>query len=183
MEKKGTVWLQWVPGRLREHRHRWWIALGVIGIALLALSEWLPAKPAPTVVSTTEEFVKQTEERLQTLVESIDGAGACRVLLTLNNGVEYVYATEEKSTSDRQEDADDGGTRLTQSDDNETAAIVVDTGNGREGLLVTEIQPTVRGVVVVCEGGDDETVRERVMQAVTVALDVSPKRVCVVRSE
>ena len=58
----------------------------------------------------------------------------------------------------------------------------MDTGDGKEGLLVTEIQPTVRGVVVVCDGGDRDDVRERVIQAVAVALDVSSKRVCVVKS-
>ena len=36
----------------------------------------------------------------------------------------------------------------------------MDTENGRQGLLVTEIQPTVKGVVVVCQGGDDPVVQE-----------------------
>lgn len=166
-----------------ERGRRWLFLMGVIGIALLALSEFLPAKTETAAAETASaaDFVKQTEERLTALVSRIEGAGECCVLVTLENGVEYVYATEQKSNTDRQEDTDGSGTRLTERDDTESAAIVVDTGNGRTGLLVTELQPTVRGVVVVCEGGDREEVRRRIIEAVTVAMDLSSKRVCVTK--
>ncbi len=101
--------------------------------------------------------------------------------MTLENGVEYVYATEQRINSDRKEDTDDGASRLTQSDGSESAAIVVETDKGREGLLVTEIQPTIRGVVIVCEGGDRDEVRQRIVEAVTVAMNLSAKRVCVTK--
>lgn len=155
---------------------------GTVGIALLALSELLPEHKETTATAlTAEEFVRQTEERLQTIVSRIDGAGECEVLVTLENGVEYVYATEQRISSDRKEDTDDSTSRLTQSDGSESAAIIVETDNGREGLLVTEIQPTIRGVVIVCEGGDRAEVCERIREAVTVAMNLSAKRVCVTK--
>ena len=155
---------------------------GAVGIALLALSELLPERADDTARSVTAEaFVQQAEERLRTIVSRIEGAGNCEVLVTLENGVEYVYATEQRSSSDRREDTDDSASRLTQSDGSESSVIVVDTDSGRDGLLVTEIQPTIRGVVVVCEGGDREEVRQRIIEAVTVAMDLSAKRVCVTK--
>ena len=157
------------------------VIAGIVGVLLLVIPEFLPGKTEQSADSTAEAFVSQTEKRLTELIGSIDGAGACRVMVTLDNGVEYVYATEEKSNSDREEDVRESDTRLTEREDSETSAIIVDTGNGREGLLVTEIQPTVRGVVVVCEGADNEEVRNRVLQAVTVALNISSKRVCVTK--
>ena len=183
MEHKTREWLRrfsrWFEG---DGKRRILLIVGAVGIGLLALSEWIPKRETETVATlTTEQFVEQTEQRLESIVSSIEGAGRCRVLLTLDNGVEYVYATEERTMSDRQEDTDDGATRLTQSDDSERAAILVDTDSGREGLLVTEIQPTVRGVVVVCEGGDNEAVIARVTEAVTVALELSSKKVCVTK--
>ena len=42
-----------------------------------------------------------------------------------------------------------------------------------------EVQPVIRGVLVVCEGGDDPVVVERVTQAVTKALDISTAKVCI----
>lgn len=157
------------------------IVCGIVGVLLLIVPEFIPQKSENLDVATADEFIRQTEERLTALIENIEGAGRCQVMVTLENGVEYVYATEEKSNSDRQEDISGDDTRLTQRDDSESAAIIIDTGNGRNGLLVTEIQPTVRGVVVVCEGGDNEEVRNRVSQAVTVALNISSKRVCITK--
>lgn len=157
------------------------IVCGIVGVLLLVVPEFIPEKTETAVASTADDFVRQTEERLTALIGSIEGAGACQVMVTLENGVEYVYATEQKSNSDREEDISDGDTRLSQRDDSESAAIIIDTDSGREGLLVTEIQPTVRGVVVVCEGGDNEEVRSRVSQAVTVALNISSKRVCITK--
>lgn len=43
------------------------------------------------------------------------------------------------------------------------------------------ITPIVRGVVIVCDGGDDPVVVNRVMSAVTKSLDVSSNKVCVTK--
>lgn len=176
-------WVQKAKDWLRGGRARTLLLIaGAVGIALLALSELLPERTQSTAQSmTAEAFVQQTEERLREIVSRIEGAGACEVLVTLENGVEYVYATEQRSSSDRREDTDDSASRLTQSDGSESSVIVVDTDSGRDGLLVTEIQPTIRGVVVVCEGGNREEVRQRIVEAVTVAMDLSAKRVCVTK--
>lgn len=44
-----------------------------------------------------------------------------------------------------------------------------------------EIEPLIRGVLVVCEGGDDPVVVERVADAVTKALDISTAKVCITK--
>lgn len=43
------------------------------------------------------------------------------------------------------------------------------------------ITPVVRGVVIVCDGGDDPVVVSRVMSAVTKSLDISSNKVCVTK--
>ena len=174
-------------GRIRDvfssdKRRRLWIVIGMIGLALLILPKMFrKTDTVPATAKTAEEYITQTEQRLKTLVESIEGAGQCQVMVTLENGVEYVYATEERRNTDREENVSGDDSRLTQRDDNQSSAILVESDSGREGLLVTEVQPTVRGVVVVCEGGDDAAVRQRVMDAVTVALNISQKRVCITK--
>lgn len=44
-----------------------------------------------------------------------------------------------------------------------------------------EIEPVIRGVLVVCEGGDDPVVVERINEAVTKALDISTAKVCITK--
>ena len=43
------------------------------------------------------------------------------------------------------------------------------------------IEPKVRGVVVVCDGGDDPVVAARVLDAVTKSLCISSEKVCITR--
>ncbi len=154
------------------------VIVGAVGILLIFLSELLPAreKTAETVTADTDTYVRTLEERLTETVSRIDGVGACRVMVTLQNGVEYVYASEEKTGSDYKTEGD----ALSRADDNEQSVILVQTDRGYEGLLVTELQPTVKGVVVVCEGGGDAVVQERVRAALCAVLNVTDKRVCVV---
>lgn len=44
-----------------------------------------------------------------------------------------------------------------------------------------QVTPVVRGVVVVCEGGDDPIVSSRVLDAVTKSLSVSSDKVCITK--
>ena len=43
------------------------------------------------------------------------------------------------------------------------------------------IEPTVRGVVIVCGGGDDPVVVQRVLSAVTRSLSISSDKVCITK--
>lgn len=158
------------------------VALGVAGIGLILLSEFWPQTSKEAVAkASAEEFVTKTEEKLMAIIGSIEGAGTCQVMVTLENGVEYVYASQQKLNTDRVEDQSGNSNKVSQRDDSEKSIIVVDTDEGRKGLLVTEIQPTVKGVVIVCEGGDQPLVRQRIVDTVTTALNISSQRVCVTK--
>ena len=41
--------------------------------------------------------------------------------------------------------------------------------------------PEIQGVLVVCDGGDDEDVRKRVTDAVKAALDIGDRHICVTK--
>ncbi len=177
----------WSPARILEFLkggkgRKLVVALGVAGIGLILLSEFWPQKSKEAVAkASAEEFVTKTEEKLMAIIGSIEGAGTCQVMVTLENGVEYVYASQQKLNTDRVEDQSGNSNKVSQRDDSEKSIIVVDTDEGRKGLLVTEIQPTVKGVVIVCEGGDQPLVRQRIVDTVTTALNISSQRVCVTK--
>ncbi|HBH94306.1 MAG TPA: hypothetical protein DDX91_01030, partial [Ruminococcaceae bacterium] len=50
---------------------------------------------------------------------------------------------------------------------------------GKTSDISATITPTIRGVAVVCKGGENAVVREKVSEAVCKALGVSAARVCV----
>ena len=159
---------------------------GILAIALIFISNLIPkktdnAEPENTqTLMAADEYAAQLEEKLSDIVGSIAGAGECKVMVTLENGVEYVYAQEEKSSGNKTEDSVNGATTRTQeSDDSQKSYIIVDSGSGKQALVVTEVQPKIKGVVVVCKGGGNAAVQQRVIEAVTTALSVNSTKVCV----
>lgn len=123
------------------------IICGIVGIALIFLSNYInPVSRGNerTDVVSTEEYGKRIESNLETLITHIQGVGAAKVMLTMENSVENVYLKDSTTKT-------------------------------------KEVEPVIRGVLVVCEGGDDPVVVERVTQAVTKALDISAAKVCITK--
>lgn len=123
------------------------IIAGIVGIALIFISTYVDfdvgnSKPEEEFSVTT--YSTQIESDLQNVISQIQGAGQTKVLLTMENSVEYVYL-------------DDSTTKT------------------------KEIEPHIRGVLVVCEGGDDPVVVERISEAVTKSLDISTAKVCITK--
>lgn len=154
------------------------VLVGLCGIALLAISSLFGGEtPSTATAPDMKVYTQELEERLEAMVSSVRGAGAADVMITLENGIEYIYANEEKTNSDHTQ-SESGGVSVR--DDNQKTVVTVDGGDGKQGLLVTEIQPTVRGVVVACEGATDERVALQVKEAVKTALNITNQRVCVI---
>ena len=165
------------------------VVSGLIGIALIFISNLFKTDKTKEVINvnsstSSEQYTKKLEQNLETIVSSIKGAGSCKVLVTLESTTETVYATEEKKNKEASEDKTNGETtRRKESDDCEKKYITIKDSEGTEkALAVTEIQPKIKGVIIVCSGGDDPLVQQRVINAVTTALNITSKRVCVTKA-
>lgn len=167
------------------------ISAGLIGIALIFLSGFLNGGDNTSQSSTTskasftaEEYETRLENNLTNLITKIQGVGNASVMVTLEQTKQSVYAKEEKVSGQTTKDQSDGSTRDEKDNSNETNYILVRGSDGSEqALSVTEIQPVVKGVVVVCDGGNTPTVQQNVIDAVTTALDISSVRVCVIKAK
>ena len=191
MQEKGNGILnlrQWLSGLTKgDKKIRIIVTIGILGIALILLSELFTPKTKPNnEVGTASSSLSASNERLEqqvyALVTSIDGVGQAKVMVTLDTSVEYVYAKEQKTDTDVTRDiSEDGNAKTSQKDKTEENYIFVDGSDGKQALLATERAPRVKGVVVVCEGGDDKLVQSRIIDAVTTAFDIGANRVCVTR--
>ena len=112
------------------------------------------------------------EQRIAALLRQVEGVGACRVMVTLESGRQAVYAADTVSAVEA-----DGSTSFSEQ------YLTVDTDTGPAGLLLTHLQPTVKGVAVVCDGGGTPAIQKRVIQVVSTAFHISERRVCVVKQE
>lgn len=166
------------------------LIVGITGIALIFLSEVLTTgrgkaavASAPVSSSSLSDYTTQVEQKIQTMISSIQGVGSANVMVTFENGVENVYEQQQKQTKNQTEQTQtDGGRQVTQNDNDETTPVIV-TGNdgGQQTVLQKQLMPRVQGVVVVCDGGNDPTVQEAITQAVGAAFDVPSNHVFVAR--
>ncbi len=162
------------------------ICLGVasIGILMILLSGGKEqGNPQETKTMLDEnaynaQFVAQLQADLTRLVCEIDGVGEAEVLVTLESGVQYVYATENKSSGDRSVSGDES---ISEKASSETSIVIVDGENGKAPVLLQRIEPVVMGVLVVCDGGGDIRVQQAVTDAVTTVCGIGSNRVTVTK--
>lgn len=171
------------------------VALGLLGMVLIMVSSFFggskesrsspaSAAAAGAETKTAAVYAGEVEQKLLNLIGEIEGVGELRVLVTIENGYEKVYAQSGKSSQNSESvyDAEGKPSRVQQNQNEEHAYVFVEnSGSKREALLITQIEPKIKGVVVVCQGADNLVVQERVISAVTTALGISSNRVCVLK--
>ena len=81
------------------------VAVGLLGLVLLGVSSWLPAKSKPETTAPmpqstiTSDYEAYLEARLQTLISNLAGAGETRVMVTLQCGEESIYAADTETSA------------------------------------------------------------------------------------
>ena len=152
------------------------IAVGLAGILLIFVSEMFPAKntaesksiPTESVATDdTDSYKKQIEKELKDVLSKVRGVGECEVMVTVEGTTEYVYAESTDNNGDR------------TSDRYENEIVITDNDGKKEALVRKIIKPQICGVVIVCEGGGDIKVNERVLKAVSTVLGISSSKICV----
>ena len=165
-----------------EKNSKWILYIGFIGIAAILLSTFFSSNDSsePAIHQTYQPSGKQVytellEERVAQIVSEITGSEAT-VMITLQSSTENIFAEELRQSDDitANQHGDATRTQLEQ-----RFIIVNSPQGGQTALLVTELAPLVRGVVVVAKGADNPEVNRRITNAVMTALDITSRRVSV----
>ncbi len=156
-----------------KNRNKIVIAAGFLGILLILLSEislgTSDSKESNAVNTDYAAYVSSLNEELTELLSSVDGVGECRVMITLRNTNESVYAKNiDSSSSDNSK---------SQSDE----YVIYDSQNGDSPILLKENFPDIEGVAVVCSGGDNIAVKEKVIKCVSALFNISSNRISVTK--
>lgn len=168
--EKVSAWVQSFRQRMQGDKKTLdlLLLLGLAGMALLCLSEWLPADAepqepaqAPVAQESVDSYTAQLETRLEEMITEVDGAGRCRVMVTLAAGKETVYATD------------------TEEGENTSRSEHVLLG---EQALVESVQsPQIQGVAVVCEGGGDIVVQNTVTELIRALTGIGANHITVTK--
>ena len=142
-------------------------ALGMILILLSSLGDGAKKENKSSEAFDYSSYTQQLEHKLTDIISQISGVGECKVMVTLENSSENVYATDSEIRND--------DNTLNQKDE----YVIYDSGSGDSPVLIKEYFPRVMGVTVVCAGGDNIKVREKIIEAVTAMFNISANRVSV----
>lgn len=154
------------------------IFIGLAGILLIFLSSFWGTdqenESKKTAEFSAEDYKAELEADITDMVKDITGSRDISVVITLESGIRYTYAdTKEEISSDKTQES-----AVSSDFEIKEGYITVKTADGGEqALLVTTMMPEIRGVAIVCEGGDIESINEKIKNAVTSALNITSKRV------
>lgn len=163
----------------------------VIGIAMLLAGGFLDGVGKQSVNNsnqTNQEQVVQSngyldeydamlENKIKNILSQIDGVGKVSVAITYASGKEIVPAEDttqnESNTNERDKE---GGVRSTSQIDTDSKVIVSQQTDAKP-VILKELPPEVRGVVVVADGAKDPIVKTEISMAVSTSLGISLNRV------
>ncbi|AOT68158.1 hypothetical protein [Geosporobacter ferrireducens] len=177
------------------HKKMIYNLVAIVIICIIALITWDTFFPGKLEGSLAGNAVKQEqggenfpvesyrdslETQLKNILSQIKGVGQVEVMVTYESSVEVVPASNTtRSQQQTQEKDAQGGTRTTTQEEL-TQNIVTNSSTGNSGLLVIkEIKPQIRGVVVVAEGAGDVMVKTELVDAVKTIFQIPAHKVMV----
>lgn len=150
-------------------RYRYAVLVLALGLVLM----WLPSgKTEETQTAAADSAASSTDpqEALANILSKIQGVGKVEVLLTVAEGERILYETDEDSSFG----ADSGSTRT-------EVVVVTDENRAQQGLVRQVIPPTYLGAVIVCQGGDQPSVRLAVVEAVAAVTGLTSDKISVLK--
>lgn len=131
----------------RLHAARIPLAIMTAGLLLLLITGRGGKKteaPLVTQEPATEDSIQTEEARLADFLREIEGVGEVRVLLSYRTSAETEYISDGEEI------------------------VILSAGSGRQEALTRLTRyPNYQGAVIVCEGGDNASVRLNVVEAVS----------------
>lgn len=144
------------------------LILGFSGMVLLLFSgnENSEAKPGDRETDITA-VEAELEEKLMSLIKTVEGAGRVKVMVTVDCLQERTVAinTETESGENKEE--------------YKSEYVIIENSGDSDGLLLKITAPVIRGVGITCEGADSAAVKQEIIRLVSAALGVPVNRIWV----
>lgn len=142
----------------------------------------MPAEGQPPTASEATAGADARDadaDRLEQILSKIRGVGRVEVMITYISDGESIPAYDtRKSESATVEKDSGGGTRsLNQIQDDSSVVYEDRQSGGKSPVIVKEMRPEARGVVVVADGAGDPEVTAEICGAVQVLMDIPVHRI------
>lgn len=127
---------------------------------------------------TNLEYSDTTEKELENILNQIKGVSQVSVMVTYETTAEVVPAMNvTNSTQESEEKDSEGGIRNTK-DENITKNVVTSTDKNSL-IVIKEIKPEIKGVVVVAKGAENIVIKNSIIEAVRTIFQIPSYKVMV----
>ncbi len=118
-----------------------------------------------------EAYVSALEEKIKELCEACNGVSKVSVMLTLDGGFEYVYATNTEYS-----DNSYGNSRTEE-------YFVIGQGSNQQCVLLRQKLPVIAGVGIVCKGASDDVVKHELTLLISSTLNIGVNKIYITSAE
>lgn len=129
-----------------------------------------------------EKANNEMEGRLKSILSQVYGAGKVDVMVSYSVSKEKIPVSDVKKSESITDEKDSGGGTRKISQSSYESSIVFENGQNGEksAMIVKELEPEVKGVLVVAEGAGSPAVKDKLCRAVQVLLDIPIHKIQVV---
>ena len=138
------------------------------------------------VLPGEEDYAEYMERKLKDVLSKVSGVGEVEVMVTLRSTSEKVVEKDEEKESETVTEQDSqGGTRTTSRNSSGGTTVFGEDGSGtssgQEPYVTKELTPTVEGVVVIAQGGDEPVTVQNITEAVQALFNVDTHKIKVMK--
>lgn len=146
-------------GLLLKYKKYWYApALVIVGVALMLIrSDQTQTVETAAIGMADQNYVYETESRLEEMLKGIDGAGDCEVTITLASGGKKEYVREEGRV-----------------------LVITDKDGNQSAVISKENAPEIAGVTVISSGRMNINIKNNIIDSVGTVLGVGTNKICVV---
>lgn len=157
----------------------------LIGILVLVIAIPVPKteknKQTEAVKEEISEKEYSMEAELKEILQRISGVGRTEVFITYEDEGKIVVEKDESVSEELIEEADSsGGTRTTTSTRNEKATVY---GNADAPYVIQELSPTIKGILVVAEGGGNMAVKKQIQETIEALFGLDSHKISIMKME
>ena len=154
------------------------LTVAVLAVILLVyFTSRAPQTQVPTQQNTVVQGEETDEQKLQRVLSAIKGAGDVQVMITYVSSPERVMAEDTDENINSVVEASGTSQRTTTNTTQNKRAVTVQRSGGAEAIILKEIKPEVKGVIVVAQGAGNISVQLDLIRAVSACLGVAPSKV------
>ncbi|MCT4621555.1 MAG: stage III sporulation protein AG [Marinisporobacter sp.] len=138
----------------------------------------LKDNPKDEEIVFKSEYKDSSEEKLKKILSNIKGVGEVDVMITYETSTEVVPALNVTKSSQVTEEKDaQGGVRTTTQDESDQNVIM--SNQNEQLVVIKEIKPQIRGVVIVATGASDIKIKTELIEAAQTLFQIPTHKVMV----